>query len=161
MGLPKAFAETPGAARRAAEQSGRVSGKLWADVLRAVPLFEGVSDRHLRKIAALGTVTAYEPGTTVVRKGDAGDACFVVLEGRALVVTGRGRPGVPLQPGAIFGELALLDGTPRSATVVADTELRLFRLGRTQFTKTLRAEPAIALALLRSLAARVRALSGA
>ncbi len=160
MGVPRAFA--PGAVGGGGGAAGadRLSAKAWVDVLRGVPLFEGVSDRHLRKIAGLGTVTTYEPDSTVVRKGDAGDACFVLLEGHAEVITGRGRAGIPLQPGAVFGEMALLDGSPRSASVVADSELVLWRLGRTQFTKLLRAEPAVALALLRTLSARLRALQG-
>jgi CRP-like cAMP-binding protein len=161
MGLPKVFAEATGAATGpVARGSGRTSGKVWVDVLRTVSLFEGVSDRHLRKIAGLGTVTTYERGSAVVRKGEPGDACYIVLEGRAEVVTGRGRAGIPLQPGAVFGEMALLDDAPRSASVVADTELVLFRLGRAQFTKMLRAEPAVALALLKTLAGRLRALTG-
>jgi CRP-like cAMP-binding protein len=158
MGVPKAFDSGAAGGRR---RPGRLSAQAWVDVLRDVPLFEGVSDRHLRKIAGLGTIATYVRDSTVVRRGEPGDACFVVLEGNARVITGRGRPGIPLRPGAVFGEMALLDDAPRTASVIADTELVLYRLGRAQFTKLLRAEPGVSLALLRTLSARLRALQGA
>ena len=161
MGVPKAFARGATAPRGTGSRGASAGGGGWVDVLRDVPLFEGVSDRHLRKIAGLGTIAAHGPGSTIVRKGDDGDACYVLLEGRADVVLGRGRPGAPMQPGAVFGEMALLDGAPRSASIVAVTDVVLFRLGRAKFAKLLRSEPSVALALLKTLAARLRAIQGA
>lgn len=85
----------------------------------------------------------------------------MVLEGLANVIVRRGGASITLQPGAVFGDMALLDGSPRSAWVVADSELVVFRLGRPQFLKLLRGEPTVALALLQTLAGRLRALQGA
>ena len=84
-----------------------------------MPLFAGVPGRHLRRIAALGSAVSFDAKTRIVSAGDPGDAFYVLLVGRAEVQRGRGRPNVEIGPGAYFGELALLDGAPRSATVVA------------------------------------------
>jgi CRP/FNR family transcriptional regulator, cyclic AMP receptor protein len=79
-----------------------------------------------------------------------------VLSGRAEVRRGRGRPDVEIGAGAYFGEMALIDGAPRSATVVAKTETICLMLARKQIDKVVGAEPAVARALLRTLAARLR-----
>ena len=87
-----------------------------------------------------------------------GDAFYVLLLGRAEVQRGRGRPKIEIGPGAYFGEMALLDGAPRSATVVAKSETICLLLARKKFEKVLKDEPAVAYALLRTLAARLREL---
>lgn len=133
-------------------------GRLWADVLAKVPLFSGVPARHVRKIAALGSAAVFHAKDRIVSAGDPGDAFYIVLLGRAEVRRGRGRPKVEIGPGAYFGEMALLDGAPRSATVVAKTEAICLMLSRKQFEKVLKDEPAVAHALLRTLAARLREL---
>jgi CRP-like cAMP-binding protein len=126
-----------------------------------VPLFAEVPGRHLRKIAALGIVVPFEAKAPIVSKGDPGEAFYIVLAGRAEVRRGRGRPSTELGPGAYFGEMALLDGAPRSASVIAQTETLCLMLARKPFAKMLKAEPAVAHALMRSLAARVRELEAA
>jgi len=127
-------------------------------VLAKVPLFAGVPARHLRRIAALGSAVSFDAKTRIVSAGGPGDAFYVLLVGRAEVQRGRGRPKVEIGPGAYFGELALLDGAPRSATVVATSETICLMLARKQFEKMLKDEPAVAYALLRTLAARLREL---
>jgi CRP/FNR family transcriptional regulator, cyclic AMP receptor protein len=148
-------------AAAASEPAGRGSARAWAGVLAEIPLFAHVSGRHVRKIASLGTVVRYESGAWVVRRGQDGDAFYVVLDGRATVTRSRGLPDVRIGAGGYFGEMALLDGRPRSATVVAATELTCLRLGRSAFQKALRAEPQLSTALLRSLAERIRKLEDA
>jgi CRP-like cAMP-binding protein len=151
---------------REARAVGRVAGKpppsetarLWADVLGKVPLFAGVPARQVRKIARLGTVARFDANEPIVSAGEAADAFYVVLNGRAKVRRGRGRATADLGPGAYFGEMALLDGARRSATVVAETETVCLLLDRKPFTRILRDEPAVVLALLRTLARRVREL---
>lgn len=138
------------------EARSRDATRLWAAVLTEIPIFEHVSARHVKKIAALGTIAHFEPGSVIVRAGQAGDAFYVVLDGKGAVVRRRGLPNAPIAAGAYFGEMALLDGAPRSATVAADTEMTCLRLGRTAFLKILRDEPSVSLALLRALADRVR-----
>ena len=130
--------------------------RLWAPVLHELPLFAGVSQRHVRKIAALATEARFSAGARIVRQGDPGDAFFVILDGDATVARARGLPSIPLGPGDSFGEMALLDGGERSATVVARSDVLCLRLGRTPFTKMLKREPDLALALLRELTRRLR-----
>jgi CRP-like cAMP-binding protein len=148
-------ARAAGAVRQAGA-GGKGSTRLWEAVLSEVPLFEHVAARHLRKIAALGTVVRFEPGAEIVRAGQPGDAFYIVLDGKGSIVRRRGLPSVPARTGAYFGEMALIDDEPRSATVVADTEMTCLRLGRTAFAKILRSEPSVSHALLRVLAERVR-----
>lgn len=133
---------------------------MWVDVLRGVSLFQGVSDRHLRKIAGLGGIRRYVPGAPILRAGSAGDACYIVLDGQAEVLLQPGRPGIPVGVGDVLGEMALLDDAPRSADAVAVTELVCFSLPRASFTRLLRDEPTVTLALLQTLAGRLRALQG-
>ncbi len=129
----------------------------WLNVLADVPLFAGLSTRQLRKVAGLGRIRRIHEGARVIRTGDPGDSLYVVLDGEVSV----GRPGLPaltLGMGSFFGELALIDGGPRTATVVAKTPLVCLTIGRTPFLKLLRAEPAIAVAVLEELTARLRAV---
>ena len=154
---------------REARAVGRVAGKippsetarLWTDVLGKVPLFAGVPARQVRKIASLGTVARFDAKEPIVSAGDPGEGFYVILSGRAKVRRGSGRAVAEIGPGAYFGEMALLDGAPRSATIVAETETACLLLTRRRFAKVLRGEPSVALALLGTLAARVRELEAA
>jgi CRP/FNR family transcriptional regulator, cyclic AMP receptor protein len=141
-----------------ADDRGLKPGRLWAEVLAKLPLFAGVPARHVRRIAALGSAASFAAKTRIVSAGDPGDAFYVLLAGRAEVQRGRGRPAIEIGAGDYFGEMALLDGAPRSATVVAKTETICLLLARKQFEKVLKEEPAVACALLRTLAARLREL---
>jgi CRP/FNR family cyclic AMP-dependent transcriptional regulator len=142
----------------AAERPPRDNPRLWADVLGEVPLFAGVPARHVRKIAGLGSVVRFDAKAPIVDAGNPGEAFYVILSGRATVRPGRGRATTEIGPGAYFGEMALVDGAPRSASVVAETETVCLMLARKPFTRVLENEPAVALALLRTLATRVREL---
>lgn len=131
-------------------------GKDWTVVLEEVPLFRNLSRRHLKHVASLARKRRYAAGTSIVRVGDAGTAFFVVLDGTVRVVPVSGRPR-RLKAGDFFGEMALLDDSPRSANVVADGEVLTMTISRSAFTKLLKHEPAVAYELLRTLAARLRA----
>jgi CRP/FNR family transcriptional regulator, cyclic AMP receptor protein len=133
----------------------RGSVKEWAAVLAEVPLFATLSGRHLRRVATLAHLRRFERGVPVVVAGRSGDAFYVVIDGE-LSVGVPGRRRMRVGPGDYFGEMALLDGSPRSATVTAESEVLLLELGRTAFARLLKQEPAITLALLKGLAARVR-----
>lgn len=129
----------------------------WLNVLGEVPLFAGLNARHLRKVAALGRIRRIHEGARVIRAGDAGDSLFILLDGE--VTVGRtGMSALTLGPGSFFGELALLDGGPRTANVVAKTPIVCLTIGRSPFVKLLRSEPAIAVAVLEELAGRLRAV---
>ena len=131
-------------------------GHDWLATLAEVPLFEGLSKRHLRRIAKLARIRRFAPGSTMVRTGDPGRTFYVLLDGKAKVIRVDGRPR-RLGVGDHFGEMALLDDAPRSAAVVADGEVVALTIDRPGFAKLVRAEPALAQALLRTLAARLRA----
>jgi CRP-like cAMP-binding protein len=130
-------------------------GKEWAAVLADLPLFDGLSKRQLGKIANLGVARRLPPFTAIVSKGDNGDAFFVIITGSA-VVRRPGRRNITLGPGDFFGEMALLDGAPRTATVEAATEVEVMLIPRTAFRKMLRSEPAIAIKMLETVATRLR-----
>jgi CRP-like cAMP-binding protein len=129
-------------------------GRDWVPVLRQLPLFEGMSSRHLRRIPA--RAKRYGPGETIVRAGDPGNAFYVVLDGKVRVDPANGA-SVTLKAGDSFGEMSLLDGAPRSADITAAGEVTLMVIGRAAFAKLLRIEPQMAAVLLRTLAARLRA----
>jgi CRP-like cAMP-binding protein len=128
----------------------------WTDVLAEVPLFSNLSARHVRSLAKLAKIQRLAAFTQIVRKGESGDAFFLILDGSA-VVRPPGKRIVKLGPGDSFGELALLDDSPRSATVEAQDEILVARIGRRDFARMLDKEPKVAVALLRTLAARLRA----
>jgi CRP-like cAMP-binding protein len=97
-----------------------------------------------------------------VRDGTPGVAFYVITEGRAKVIRGKiasARGNAALGPGDFFGELALLDGGPRSASVVADGSLTTIRIERAPFRSLLKDEPDIALKLLEGMARRMRGMS--
>jgi CRP-like cAMP-binding protein len=127
----------------------------WARVLAELPLFQDVGRRQLNKIAALARVGQFPSGTVVIQQGEPGDAFHLILSGRARVLSKR--PKI-LRTGDYFGEMALLDGAERSATVVAENELQTMRIPRAPFLRLLKSEPTITIALLTRLAGRVRAL---
>ena len=141
------------AARSAAEFE---AGHDWLSTLEDVPLFEALPKRHVRRVAKLARVRRFAPGSTLVRAGDSGKSFFVLLDGTAKVVRGGARVR-RLESGDYFGEMALLDGAPRSADVVAVGEVLALTIDRGGFSKLLSAEPTLAQTLLRTLAARLRA----
>ncbi len=126
--------------------------------LSVVPLFAGFSKRDLNRLAEEADLVSFSPGTTIVEEGLLGETMFVVLTGEAKVVQGTRRLGT-VRPGDFFGEVALLDGAPRSASVVAETPLEALRLYRRTLFRMLEAEPQLALKILDSLVRRVRDLS--
>ena len=131
-------------------------GAEWVTVLAEVPLFANLPRRHLKRVASLARMRRYGSGTSIVRAGDAGTAFFVLIDGAARVTPPKGRAR-RLGSGDFFGEMALLDDSPRSADVVADGEVLVMTISRSAFGKLLKSEPALAYELLRTLAARLRA----
>ena len=124
-------------------------------VLAAVPLFDGLSNRHLKRIRDISDVVEFMPGATIVKEGTAGDSFFVVAQGQAKVIA-NGRTVRRLLPGDYFGEIALLDGGARTATVSSETPMTLVEIKRNAFTKLVKEEPKIALGILKGLARMVR-----
>ena len=131
----------------------------WIPVLERVPVFQALSKSHLRRVARLAELKRYKSDAVVVRAGERGDAFYVILDGSARVQTPDGRTR-DLHDGEFFGELALLDGAPRAATVSAIHSLATARIARPKFQKLLRKEPAIGVGLARGLVVIVRELQG-
>jgi len=152
-----------GAAARTALRVSRQTDRMgadWVPVLAEVPLFRNLSRRHLKRVASLARTRRFASGSPIVRAGDAGSAFYVLIDGAARVETPTGRSR-RLRPGDSFGEMALLDDSPRSASVVADGEVLAMTISRSAFSKLLRHEPALTQELLRTLAARLRAADSA
>ena len=125
------------------------------DALSRVPLFSFVSKRHLRRIARGMLEYEFEGGSAIVKQGDSGETLFILIAGKARVARG-GRTVARLRPGDFFGELAVLDERPRTASVVADTPVRCVVLHRDELRKILAEEPRAAWALLQAMAGRLR-----
>lgn len=126
------------------------------EALAQVPLFANLSARHQRRIADLCAEERYMDGATIVRAGDIGDTFYVINEGQAKVVAPSGRVVNHLFPGDFFGEISLLDGGPRTASVVAETPLTMLTLSRGDFQALLAAEPAVAVKVLAHTAGLLR-----
>jgi CRP-like cAMP-binding protein len=147
-------------AREAPAEPSETSAKEALDLVAQVPLFGALNKRHLRRVVRLAELKEYRGGRTVVREGARGDSFFIVLAGQARVETPDGHDH-DLGPGDYFGELALLDGALRAATVTASEDLTTLRLSRAAFGKLLRDEPTIGVGLAKGLVAIVRELQPA
>lgn len=123
--------------------------------LSGVDLLCTLDDDVLDSVAARVVVTDHEPGAVVVAEGDEAAGLFLVLRGSA-VVERDGRPVAVIGPGEHLGEIALLDGRPRMATVRAEHDLRTGFLPSADFLDVLEQNPAVALEMLLSLASRFR-----
>lgn len=124
-------------------------------MLKSVPLFADLSDREIADIAAHGKEVRFEPGRNIVTAGESGVGFHLILDGEATVDAGA-RSG-KLGPGDYFGEMALLDRGPRSATITAATEVRTLSLISWDFLALLERSPSIATKLLVKLSQRLRA----
>jgi CRP-like cAMP-binding protein len=123
--------------------------------LARVPIFSELSPRQLRRVLRSTEEYRYRDGSEFVREGARSEQLFVILEGRARVRR-RGRTVARLGPGDFFGEISLLDGGPRSADVVADTDVTMLGLTAWVFRGVLEQYPSIAQKMLVSMAGRLR-----
>jgi len=128
--------------------------------LRNVPIFADQDDNELDKIAKLGTRKKYKKGNIIVLEQEMGAALFVIITGKVKVVRTdeEGREVILsiFGPGEFFGEMSLLDGLARSATVVATAKSELFMIHRREFLDLLNEFPAVAISLLAELTMRLR-----
>jgi CRP/FNR family transcriptional regulator, cyclic AMP receptor protein len=143
-----------GAARRP-EQLPRRTRREAAAVLSRMPLFTGFAKRHLNRLARQTDELDVTRGEHIVDEGLRGETFFVVLAGHAKVVRGRRKIG-ELVPGDFFGELSALDGGARSASVVAETPMRVLRLFRHTLVELLQEEPQLTIRILGEMTRRVR-----
>lgn len=125
------------------------------EILRKVPLFTACTDRELGRIASLGDEIRIDAGKMLTREGAPGREFFVIAEGRAKA-TLRKRKLASFGRGDCFGEMALLDQGPRTATIVAETPMTLFVFEPRGFASMLDSTPPVARKILRALAERLR-----
>jgi CRP/FNR family transcriptional regulator, cyclic AMP receptor protein len=137
----------------------RPLGRDAVDMLAEIPLFAELSRRHVGKVASCASTKRFAAGSPLVRVGQSATVFYVILDGEVRVEV-PGRP-VTLRTGDFFGEMALIDGEPRSATVVAVGDVYALLLSRSKFLKLLEGEPKIALAIMATLTGRLRALQTA
>lgn len=123
--------------------------------LQKVPVFEGCSHRQLRALARITGVIDEPAGKVLTRAGEPGTEFFLIVDGTARAEVSAEKQ-VRLGPGDFFGEMSLLDGGPRSATVVAETPVRLLVIDRRNFFTLLTEIPRLSHTLLVTLSRRVR-----
>jgi CRP/FNR family transcriptional regulator, cyclic AMP receptor protein len=123
--------------------------------LSQVQLFSACSKRDLSRIAALAEEIEVPAGRVLMRQGDVGLEAFVIADGRAKA-TIRGKGSAKLRPGECFGEMALLNPSPRSATVTAETDMRLLVLSSRQFSALIEEVPLVGRRVLAAVAERLR-----
>ena len=128
--------------------------------LRNVPIFSDLEEKDLQKIVKLGIRQKYKRGNIVVLEQESGAALFVIVSGKVKVVRmdedGREVILSMFGPGEFFGEMSLLDGQARSASVVATMKSELFMIHRRDFLKLLHEHPQVAISLLGELTTRLR-----
>ncbi len=124
------------------------------NLLGQVPLFAGLSRRELGRVAGVAEHKHFVANSPLVHVGDPGDAFYVILDGEARVELAAGP--VALTAGSFFGEMAIIDGAPRSATVVAVTDIVVLLIPRAKFLALLENEPKVTLAVLMTVTQRLR-----
>jgi CRP/FNR family transcriptional regulator, cyclic AMP receptor protein len=126
------------------------------EALARVPLFSGLSSRHVKRLADAMQEVRYMAGASVVKEGQEGDSFYVILQGEAMVVGPDGTTVNRLQPGDFFGEISLLDGGARTATVTTETPMTMLELKRAEFLRMVEDEPDVAVKLLSHTASLLR-----
>lgn len=129
-----------------------------ASLIGACPLFTGLDELGLAAVAAAAVEVEFPPEHQIAREGEIGSGLFIVGKGRVRVMRD-GRAIAHLGPGEFFGELSVLDGGPRNATVIAEAPTTCLALATWDAERVLREEPGVALAVLRVLAGRLRAVT--
>jgi signal-transduction protein with cAMP-binding, CBS, and nucleotidyltransferase domain len=130
-------------------------GGRYERLLAGAPMLSTLPPEILDAIMAAGEERSYEPEQSVVREGEPGDELFVILDGEARIERG-GNVLATFGPGEFFGEIAVLDGRPRSADVVAASALRCLTVSREVLREVLERAPEAAWAMLQILAGRLR-----
>jgi CRP/FNR family transcriptional regulator, cyclic AMP receptor protein len=124
-------------------------------LLASVDLFKGLTSRELNQIVKAGEVAEFAPGSPIVEHGMRASDFYLILEGLARLTVPKKKPRT-LGPGDYFGEISVLDGGPRTASVVADGRVLTFRLERSAFTKLLDEHGVIGRKILVEMTGRLR-----
>jgi len=124
--------------------------------IRSLTVFSGCSDEELGVARSLMTPIHVPAGTTLITEHEPGRECFIIQSGITIVAQG-GVPVAHLGPGEVVGEMSLIDGAPRTATVCAETDLELFVQTEREFTALLERSPSVACNVMRMMSRRMRA----
>ncbi|HTZ07912.1 MAG TPA: cyclic nucleotide-binding domain-containing protein [Acidimicrobiales bacterium] len=125
------------------------------ELISGIRLFSTCTRSEMAQVAALTTPAEHPAGTVLTRQGASGGMAFVIASGRA-EVTRQGKVLATLGPGDVVGELSLIDGEPRSATVTALSDLEVLEIDRADLTKLFRKAPSVVRKLLEAMAGRLR-----
>jgi CRP-like cAMP-binding protein len=136
-------------------EEGRMDRKL--ELLKGVPLFAGLKRAELKEIGRLADEVDLPDGRRLTVEGRRADEFFVIIEGAARIERG-GRTVKTLRNGDFLGEIALVDGGPRTATATTEGPGRYLVIGHREFHSLLERFPSIQIAVLRAMAQRVRSL---
>ncbi|MCP4499346.1 MAG: Stp1/IreP family PP2C-type Ser/Thr phosphatase [Deltaproteobacteria bacterium] len=117
------------------------------ETLKKIPLFRYLTYQELVKVLNITYLETFDPGTTIIQEGESGEELYIVLAGK-VTVSNEGADIVDLHPGVHFGEMALVDQSPRSASIVAKESTRLLVVQRRSFYTLIRKEPVLAVKLL-------------
>lgn len=129
--------------------------------LRRVPIFGALNEDSLQRVASIMVEKPYSRKSIVFHEGDHGDTLYIIKGGRVKIakvaIDGREKTLTILQPGDFFGEMAIFDNMPRSATAEAiDNDVRLFGLNKKDFERLVHEYPSIALRIMKDLTHRLR-----
>ncbi|MEO8103452.1 MAG: cyclic nucleotide-binding domain-containing protein [Betaproteobacteria bacterium] len=122
---------------------------------KSEPIFDLATLASLREKLAHSTVMSFPEGVKIMVEGATGSAMYIVLDGKVAVAIGR-KIVEKLGPGGVFGEMALVDNSPRTATAVARSDCELLAIDRDTLIKLVKAEPAVGMQMMRAVAARIR-----
>lgn len=131
----------------------------YEEVIAGVDLFSGLEKSDLERIARAVVPRSYSPGDQIVKEGDQAVAFYIITKGKVDVRKGDKSVNT-LSAGESFGEMALLDGHPRSTSLYALEETECLAMTRWDFTAELNTNPSIAVAMLPILSKRIRELMG-
>lgn len=126
-----------------------------SDVLRTIPLFRGMTDQSIETISHLAVPASFDAGAVLVRQGEPGDSFIVLIAGQASVEMD-GRFIRSLDAGDFLGEIALIDGGPRTATVSATSAVEVLTVDRAGFGRLMAEFPVVRLDLVSALTQRLR-----
>jgi protein phosphatase len=127
------------------------------ELLHSVPLFSRFDHKHLQRLGMLTEEVDVPPGKVLIRQGELGDDLMVLVKG-LVTVERDGEKINKLGPGEFFGEIALIERGPRTATVTAETPCRLLVLNHRSFHALMEEFPEVAASVLLTLAHRLRSL---
>ena len=133
----------------------RIKANKKVELLAATPLFSACNKKELARIASLADESAVSAGQILCSEGEVGNECFILVDTSATVRV-KNRKVASMDPGSICGELALIDGGPRAATIAVEADGQVLVLGRTAFVSLLTEVPTISRRMLEALGARLR-----